>query len=157
MKGIFSVLVENKDGVLSQIAGLFARRGYNIDSLAVGETDKHDVSSMTIVSTADARTIDQIEKHLNKKLDIIKVRRLDEAKSVSLEMMLIKVSYTVQNRSSLIELCSVMGAKIMNVSAKSIMIEIHNTPDVVAEFLELLRSFGILEVQRTGTISMAKS
>ena len=69
MKGIFSVLVENKDGVLSQIAGLFARRGYNIDSLAVGETDKHDISSMTIVSTADQRTIDQIEKHLNKKLD----------------------------------------------------------------------------------------
>ena len=155
MKGIFSVLVENKDGVLSQIAGLFARRGYNIDSLAVGETDKHDVSSMTIVSTADARTIDQIEKHLNKKLDI-KVRRLDEAKSVSLEMMLIKVSYTAQTRSSLIELCSVMGAKIMHISAKSIMIEIHNTPDVVGEFLELLKSFGILEVQRTGTISMAK-
>ena len=109
MKGIFSVLVENKDGVLSQIAGLFARRGYNIDSLAVGETDKHDISSMTIVSTADQRTIDQIEKHLNKKLDVIKVRRLDEAKS-----------------------------------------------DVIGEFLDLLKSFGILEVQRTGTISMAK-
>ena len=156
MKGIFSVLVENKDGVLSQIAGLFARRGFNIDSLAVGETDKHDVSSMTIVPTADQRTIDQIEKHLNKKLDVIKVRRLEEAKSVSLEMMLIKVSYTAQTRSSLIELCSVMGAKIMHISAKSIMIEIHNTPDAVGEFLELLKSFGILEVQRTGTISMAK-
>ena len=112
---------------------------------------------MTIVSTADARTIDQIEKYLNKKLDVIKVRRLDEVKSISLEMMLIKVSYTAQNRASLIELCSVMGARIMNVSAKSIMIEIHNTPDTVAEFLELLKSYGILEVQRTGTISMAKS
>ena len=71
MKGIFSVLVENKDGVLSGISGLFARRGFNIDSLAVGETEKHDVSSMTIVSTGDQRTIDQIEKHLNKKLDVI--------------------------------------------------------------------------------------
>jgi acetolactate synthase-1/3 small subunit len=111
---------------------------------------------MTIVSTADQRTIDQIEKHLNKKLDVIKVRRLDETKSVSLEMMLVKVSYNAQNRSSLIELCSVMGAKVMHVSAKSFMIEIHNTPDVVGEFLELLRNFGILEVQRTGTISMAK-
>ncbi len=156
MKGIFSVLVENKDGVLSQIAGLFARRGFNIDSLAVGETDKKDISSMTIVSTADQRTIDQIEKHLNKKMDVIKVRRLEEAKAVSLEMMLVKVAYTAQNRSSLIELCSIMGAKIMHVSGKSIMVEIHNTPDVVGEFLELLRSFGILEVQRTGTISMAK-
>ncbi len=156
MKGIFSVLVENKDGVLSQIVGLFSRRGFNIDSLAVGETDKHDVSSMTIVSTADMRTIDQIEKQLNKKLDVIKVRRLDEAKAISLEMMLVKVAYNAQNRSSLIELCSVMGAKVMHVSAKAFIIEIHNTPDVVGEFLELLRSFGILEVQRTGTISMAK-
>ena len=156
MKGIFSVLVENKDGVLSQIARLFARRGFNIDSLAVGETDKHDVSSITIVSTGDQRTIDQIEKHLNKKLDVIKVRRLDETKSVSLEMMLIKISYNMQNRSSLIELCSVMGAKIIHVSAKAVMAEIHNTPDVVEEFLELVRSYGILEVQRTGTISMSK-
>lgn len=156
MKGIFSVLVENKDGVLSSIAGLFARRGYNIDSLAVGETDKHDVSSMTIVSTGDARTIDQIEKHLNKKMDVIKVRRLDETRAVSLEMMLVKVSCTAANRAPLIELCSVMGAKIMHVSSKTIMVEIHNTPDAVEEFLELLRSFGIMEVQRTGTISMAK-
>ena len=77
MKGIFSVLVENKDGVLSQISGLFARRGFNIDSLAVGETERHDISSMTIVSTGDQRTVDQIEKHLNKKLDVIKVRRLE--------------------------------------------------------------------------------
>ena len=156
MKGIFSVLVENKDGVLSGISGLFARRGYNIDSLAVGETDKHDVSSMTIVSTGDERTIDQIEKQLNKKPDVIKVRRLEESRAVELEMMMIKVSYSATNRASLIELCSVMGAKIMHVSAKSIMIEIHNTPDVVGEFLELLKTFGILEVQRTGTISMAK-
>ena len=82
MKGIFSVLVENKDGVLSQISGLFARRGFNIDSLAVGETERHDISSMTIVSTGDQRTVDQIEKHLNKKLDVIKVRRLEETRSV---------------------------------------------------------------------------
>ena len=157
MKRIYSVLVENRAGVLCKVAGLFWRRCFNIDSLAVGETEDHAVSNMTIVSSGDQRTLEQIEKQLNKKLDVIKVRRLDEVKSVSLEMMLIKVSYTVQNRSSLIELCSVMGAKIMNVSAKSIMIEIHNTPDVVAEFLDLLRSFGILEVQRTGTISMAKS
>ena len=88
MKGIFSVLVENRDGVLSGISGLFARRGFNIDSLAVGETDNHEISSMTIVSTGDQRTIDQIEKQLNKKVDVIKVRRLSEARSVCLEMML---------------------------------------------------------------------
>nr|WP_027871299.1 acetolactate synthase small subunit [[Eubacterium] cellulosolvens] len=157
MKGIFSVLVENKDGVLSGIAGLFARRGYNITSLAVGETERHDVSSMTVVSNGDARTIDQIEKHLNKKLDVIKVRRLDESKSIELEMMLIKVAYNMTNRASLIELCSVMGARIAHVSPKNMVIEMHSAPDTIVEFIELVRSFGILEVQRTGTIAMSKS
>uniref|UniRef100_I5AU37 Acetolactate synthase small subunit n=1 Tax=Eubacterium cellulosolvens (strain ATCC 43171 / JCM 9499 / 6) TaxID=633697 RepID=I5AU37_EUBC6 len=156
MKGIFSVLVENKDGVLSGIAGLFARRGYNITSLAVGETERHDVSSMTVVSNGDARTIDQIEKHLNKKLDVIKVRRLDESKSIELEMMLIKVSYNMTNRASLIELCSVMGARIAHVSPKNMVIEMHAAPDTIVEFIDLVRSFGILEVQRTGTIAMSK-
>ena len=157
MKGIFSVLVENKDGVLSSIAGLFARRGFNIDSLAVGETEQKDVSSITIVSTGDQRTIDQIEKQLNKKLDIIKVRRLNEAKAVMLEMMLIKVAYSATNRSSLIETCQVMGASIMKVSPKYMLIEYHQTPEMVHDFIELVRPFGILEVQRTGVISMDKS
>lgn len=157
MKGIFSVLVENKDGVLSSIAGLFARRGYNISSLAVGETEQHDVSSMTIVSKGDARTIDQIEKHLNKKVDVIKVRRLEETKCISLEMMLIRVSYSATSRSSLIELCAVMGAKIVHVSPKSMVIELHADPDTIEEFIELVRPFGILEVQRTGTIAMSRN
>ena len=156
MKGIFSVLVENRDGVLSGISGLFARRGYNIDSLAVGETEQRDVSSMTIVSTGDARTIDQIEKHLNKKLDVIKVRRLDESRSIMLEMLLVKVGYTMGNRASLIELCNVMGAKIMHLSPKAMVIEMHSDPERVEEFIELVRTFGILELQRTGTIAVAK-
>ena len=157
MKGIFSVLVENKEGVLSAISGLFARRGYNIDSLAVGETDDRSVSSMTIVSTGDQRTIDQIEKQLNKKVDVIKVRRLDEAKSISLEMMLVKVSCTPANRSSLIELCQITGAKIMHVSPKHIILELHNTPDFIENFIELVRTYGIVEIQRTGTISLEKN
>ena len=156
MKGIFSVLGENKDGVLSGISGLFARRGYNIDSLAVGETERKDVSSMTIVSTGDQRTIDQIEKHLNKKVDVIKVRRLDEPRCVELETMLIKVSYSQTNRSSLIELCSVMGAKIRHVSAKNMVILLTEEPDTINEFIELVRSLGILELQRTGVIAMSK-
>jgi acetolactate synthase-1/3 small subunit len=157
MRGIFSVLVENKDGVLSQISGLFARRGFNIDSLAVGETERRDISSMTIVSTGDTRTIDQIEKQLNKKVDVIKVRRLDEAKCIEMEMMLIKVSYNATNRSSLIEICSVMGAKIMHVSNKHLLIEIHDSPEVVENFINLVRPFGIVEVQRTGTVAMSKN
>ena len=157
MRGIFSVLVENKDGVLSQISGLFARRGFNIDSLAVGETERRDISSMTIVSTGDTRTIDQIEKQLNKKVDVIKVRRLDEAKCIEMEMMLIKVSYNATNRSSLIEICSVMGAKIMHVSNKHLLIEIHDSPEVVENFINLVRPFGIVEVQRTGTVAISKN
>lgn len=157
MKGIFSVLVENKEGVLSAISGLFARRGYNIDSLAVGETDDRSVSSMTIVSTGDQRTIDQIEKQLNKKVDVIKVRRLDEAKSISLEMMLVKVSCTPANRSSLIELCQVTGAKIMKVSSKFLLLEYHAEPEGVEDFIDLIKSYGILDIQRTGTISLSKT
>jgi len=157
MRGIFSVLVENKDGVLSGISGLFARRGFNIDSLAVGETEKRDVSSMTIVSTGDSRTIDQIEKQLNKNVDVIKVRRLEETRSVELEMMLIRVSCSPTSRSSLIELCSVMDAKIMHVNAKSMMIKLDADPGRILEFIDLLRPYGILEIQRTGTIAMAKA
>lgn len=157
MKGIFSVLVENKEGVLSAISGLFARRGYNIDSLAVGETDDRSVSSMTIVSTGDQRTIDQIEKQLNKKVDVIKVRRLDEAKSISLEMMLVKVSCTAANRSSLIELSQITGAKIMKVSPKFLLLEYHAEPEGVEDFIDLIKSYGILDIQRTGTISLSKT
>lgn len=157
MRGIFSVLVENKDGVLCQISGLFARRGFNIDSLAVGETERHDVSSMTIVSTGDSRTIDQIEKQLNKKIDVIKVRRLDEARCIEMEMMLIKVSYNATTRASLIEVCNMMGAKIMHVSPKNVVVEIHDTPEVVENFIDLVRPFGIVEVQRTGTVAMGKN
>ena len=89
MKGIFSVLVENKAGVLSKTAGLFARRGFNIDSLAVGETDDRDISSMTIISTGDERIMEQIEKQLNKKIDVIKVRRFAENKCVTRELLMI--------------------------------------------------------------------
>jgi acetolactate synthase-1/3 small subunit len=154
MKGIFSVLVENRDGVLSGISGLFARRGFNIDSLAVGETDNHEISSMTIVSTGDQRTIDQIEKQLNKKVDVIKVRRLTEAKSICLEMMLIKVAYNATSRSSIIELCQITGAKIMKVTPKHLTLEYHAPTDEVEDFIQMLKSFGIAEVQRTGTIAM---
>lgn len=156
MKGIFSVLVENKDGVLSAVSGLFARRGFNIDTLAVGETDNHDVSSMTITSTGDQRTIDQIEKQLNKNVDVIKVRRLSEIKSVCLEMILVKAAYNMTNRSSLIELCQISGARIMKVAPKYLLLEYHSDPDGVEDFIHLLRSYGIIEIQRTGTIAMEK-
>ena len=156
MKGIFSVLVENKDGVLSAISGLFARRGFNIDSLAVGETDNHEISSMTIISTGDQRTIDQIEKQLNKKVDVIRVRRLNASRSICLEMMLVKVAYNASNRSQLLELCQITGAKIMKGMPKHLMIEYHADPEGVEDFIQMLKSYGISEIQRTGPIAMEK-
>ena len=156
MKGIFSVLVENRDGVLSSISGLFARRGFNIDSLAVGENDHHEISSMTIISTGDQRTIDQIEKQLNKKVNVIRVRRLNEAKSICLEMMLVKVAYNASNRSQLIELCQITGAKIMKVMPKHLLLEYHSDPEGVEDFIQMLKSYGISEIQRTGPIAMEK-
>ena len=156
MKHTLSVLVENHAGVLSRVSGLFARRGFNIDSLAVGTTTDPGVSCITIVADDKENAIEQIEKQLNKLIDVIKVKDFTPEGIISRELMLIKVSYSATNRSSLIELCSVMGAKIVHVSPKSMVIEFHAAPDVLTDFIELVRSFGILELQRTGTICMAK-
>lgn len=105
--------MENRSGVLSKVAGLFARRCYNIDSLTVGETDDPTVSCMTIVSSGDDRTIEQIEKQLNKKLDVIKVKTFDETQSISRELMLLKVKYNKNNRRDILETCEVMKAQIV--------------------------------------------
>ena len=156
MKHTLSVLVENHAGVLSRVSGLFARRGFNIDSLAVGTTTDPGVSCITIVADDKENAIEQIEKQLNKLIDVIKVKDFTPEGIISRELMLIKVSYSAANRSSLIELCSVMGAKIVHVSPKSMVIEFHAAPDVITDFIELVRSFGILELQRTGTICMSK-
>ena len=102
MKRIYSVQVENRSGVLCKVAGLFSRRCFNIDSLAVGETDDPAVSCMTIVSSGDARTIEQIEKQLNKKLDVIKVKTFDEMGSISRELLLMKVKYNKKDRKSVV-------------------------------------------------------
>ena len=116
MKKIYSVLVENRSGVLAKVAGLFSRRCFNIDSLAVGETDDPKVSCMTIVSSGNERTIEQIEKQLNKKLDVIKVKTFNEENSISREMMLMKVKYNKSNRRDIMEICEIMKAQIGDMS-----------------------------------------
>ena len=112
MKRIYSVLVENRSGVLCKVAGLFWRRCFNIDSLAVGETEDKNVSNMVIVSSGDRRTLEQIEKQLNKKLDVIKVKTFDETESINRELMLVKVRYNRSNRKDIMENCEIMDAKI---------------------------------------------
>ncbi len=155
-KRIYSVLVENRSGVLSKVAGLFSRRSYNIDSLAVGETDDASVSCMTIVSTGDERTLEQIEKQLNKKLDVIKVKTFEEHQSVSRELMLCKVKYNKNNRRDIMEICEIMKAEIVDMSKHYLMIQICSTPEKTRLLLTMLQSISIVEVARTGTLALLK-
>lgn len=156
MKKIFSVQVENRAGVLWKVAGLFSRRCYNIDSLAVGETDNNDVSVMTIVSSGDEHTMEQIEKQLNKKIDIIKVKTFTEANSISRELMMIKVRYTKDNRSDIIEICNVLNANVLDMSASSLFIQLCDTPEKIELLIQMLAPYGIVEMARTGTLALPK-
>lgn len=156
MKRIYSVLVENRAGVLAKVAGLFWRRCFNIDSLAVGETDRSDVSNMIIVSSGDARTLEQIEKQLNKKLDVIKVKTFDEQEAVSRELMLIKLKYNRDNRRDIIENCEICGALIVDMSRNLMTVQMCDTPERVQIFLDSMRSVSIVEITRTGTLALSK-
>ena len=156
MKRIYSVLVENRSGVLCKVAGLFSRRCFNIDSLAVGETDDPTVSVMTIVSSGDVRTIEQIEKQLNKKLDVIKVKTFPESQSISRELMLVKVKYNRNNRRDILEICEIMKADIIDMSKTNLMIQICDEPEKIKLFINMLASISIVEIARTGTLALSK-
>ena len=156
MKRIYSVLVENRSGVLCKVAGLFSRRCYNIDSLAVGETDDPMVSCMTIVSSGDQRTIEQIEKQLNKKLDVIKVKTFDESHGISRELMLVKVKYNRNNRRDIMEICDILKAEIMDMSKSQMIIQICDIPEKIQLFMSMMKSVSIVEVARTGTLALPK-
>ncbi len=155
-KRIYSVLVENRSGVLCKVAGLFSRRCFNIDSLAVGETDDPDVSCMTIVSNGDERTIEQIEKQLNKKLDVIKVKTFDDSQSISRELMLVKIKYNKNNRRDIMEICEIMKAQIVDMSKHYMMIQICDSPEKIKLLLNMFQSISIVEVARTGTLALMR-
>ena len=155
-KKIYSVLVENRSGVLSKVAGLFSRRNFNIESLAVGETDAKDVSCMTIVSSGDQHTIEQIEKQLNKKLDVIKVKTFDESQVIARELMLIKVKYNKTNRRDVMEICDIMKAQIVDMSKHFMMIQLCDIPERTSLMISMLQSISIVEVARTGTLALGK-
>ena len=154
MKKIYSVLVENRSGVLCKVAGLFSRRCFNIDSLAVGETDDKAVSCMTIVSSGDKRTMEQIEKQLNKKLDVIKIRSFENWQAVARELCLVKVRYNRSNKMEIMATCSLAGAQIVDSSKNMMLIQICDTPEKVQAMLELLHGVSIVEVARTGTLAL---
>ncbi len=156
MKKIYSVLVENRSGVLFKVAGLFSRRCFNIDSLAVGETDNQDVSCMTIVSSGDQKTFEQIEKQLNKKLDVIKVKTFNESNSISRELMLIKVKYNKSNRRDIMEICDIMKAEIVDMSKNMMLIQMCDLPERTQLLIDMFASVSIVEVARTGTLALQK-
>ncbi|NLF34964.1 MAG: acetolactate synthase small subunit [Clostridiales bacterium] len=156
MKQTISVLVENRAGVLNRITGLFSRRAFNIESLAVGVTDDKSVSRITIIVDNGNNEVEQVEKQLNKLVEVIKVRTLEENNLIGRELMLIKVSANTKTRQDISNLCQIMGARISDISAASMTLEISDTPERVDLFESLLRSFSILEVARTGVIAVQR-
>jgi acetolactate synthase-1/3 small subunit len=156
MKQTISVLVENQAGVLNKITGLFSRRAFNIESLAVGVTDDPTISRITIIVDSGNSVVEQVEKQLNKLVDVIKVRTLDENKMIGRELMIIKVSCTTKTRVDIMNVCQIMGAKIADVSPTTMTLELSDTGDRLELFQSLLRPFSILEVARTGLIAVQK-
>lgn len=156
MNKIFNVLVENRSGVLCKVAGLFSRRCFNIDSLAVGETDSPEVSCMTIVSNGTAQTLEQIEKQLNKKLDVIKIKTYEPHQAITRELMLVKVKYNKNNRREIMEICEVMKADIVDMSKTMMIIQICDIPERIKLFISMLNQISIVEVARTGTLALPK-
>ncbi len=155
-KHILSVLVENHAGVLSRVAGLFSRRGFNIDSLAVGITDDPDISRMTIVVDGDDYTVEQVSKQLNKLIDVIKIKQLDSSNSVTRELTLLKVNATATTRAEIIQLVEIFRAKIIDVSANTLTIEASGDSEKVSALEGMLKQFGIREAVRTGIIAIER-
>lgn len=155
-KYTLSVLVENHAGVLSRVAGLFSRRGFNIDSLAVGVTENPDISRMTIVVDGDEYTVEQVSKQLNKLIDVIKIKRLDKHESITRELSLIKVAANASTRSEIVQLVEIFRAKIVDVSKNTLTIEASGSGDKVQALEDLLKPFGIKEIVRTGTIAIER-
>ena len=156
MKHVLSVLVENQAGVLNKITGLFSRRGFNIESLAVGITDDISISRITMIVDSGNNAVEQVEKQLNKLICVIKVKQLDENSLTGKEFILIKVAANGKTRRDIKDTCDIMNAKINDISATTITVELADTPDKVALFQEMLRPFGILEVARTGLIAVER-
>ncbi len=156
MEHIISVLVENRFGVLAHIAGLFSGRGFNIDSLAVGETHDPSISRMTIVVRGDDSVVEQILKQLNRLVDVITVQDLTEQSFIERELMLVKVETSAQTRSEVIEIADIFRTKIVDVQQGSMTIEASGSADKLMALLDLLAPYGIKELVRTGRIGLAR-
>lgn len=156
MQYTLSILVENQAGVLSKISGLFSRRAFNIDSLAVGVTADPTVSRITVVANGDEYVVEQLEKQLNKLIPVIKVKRLAQGEFISRELCLIKVHCSAKKRFELIKIADIMDAKIVDVAADTVTFEYCESADKIATLTDLLKPYGIREIVRTGTIAIDK-
>jgi acetolactate synthase-1/3 small subunit len=156
MRHTISVLVENKFGVLTRVAGLFSGRGFNIDSLNVAPTHDPTVSRMTIVTRGDDKTVDQIVKQLDKLVDTIEVIDFREGEYVDRELVLIKVGVNAASRAEVMQITDIFRAKIIDVQPQSLTIEITGDESKVEKFIELMRAFGILDLTRTGRVALPR-
>ena len=156
MKHTIAVIVENKSGVLTRIAGLFSRRSFNIDSLSVGATENPDYSRMTITVQGDRDVLEQVIKQLSKLINVIRVSELDPGESIERELAIIKVSADKESRSEIMQIVNIFRAKIIDVSHRSMIIEVTGDEEKIDAIVQLLRQFGIKEIARTGKVSMVR-
>lgn len=157
MRHTISVLVENKFGVLTRVAGLFSGRGYNIDTLNVAPTNEPNTSRMTIVTRGDDATLEQIVKQLNKLPDVLKVDDFSENQFIDRELVLIKVSVDSKSRAEVMQMTDIFRAKIVNVQPKTLTIEITGNESKIEKFLTLMKTFGVLDLTRTGKVALPRS
>jgi len=156
MKQVISVLVENQSGTLNKITGLFSRRGFNIDSLAVSVTEEESISRITMIVDTGNNAVDQLEKQLNKLVCVLKLKRLDTGSYCGRELVLIKVATTQKTRREITDICDIMNGKISDISLNTITVELSDSPDRIDLFLEMLKPYGIMEIARTGLIAVQK-
>ena len=156
MKHTISVLVEDEAGVLSRIAGLFARRGFNIESLAVGPAEQVGISRLIMVVPGDDSVVEQLIKQLYKLINVLKVQDISEKPCVERELMLVKVNATASNRAEVIQLVQIFRARIVDLSEDSLTIEVVGDPGKMVAIIQMLNKFGIREVARTGTIALIR-
>ncbi len=153
---VVSVIVENEPGILSRVAGLFSRRGYNIISLSVGETDTPKISRMTIVVSGDHQIVEQIKKQLQKLIDVITVEELQPETSVFRELALIKVAVTDQTRPSILEVVEVFRGKVIDIATESLTIELTGDQGKISAFVNLMNQYGVKEMARTGLTALTR-
>jgi len=156
MKHVIMALVQNKPGVLAHVAGMFAARGFNIDSLVVGRTDDPELSRMTIVAVGDDRVLEQIRKQLGKIVTVVKIRDFESASYVERDLMLVTVHAPADKRAEVVELVNLFRGRVVDVGRKSLMIELSGTEEKIEAFTDLVRPFGIGELARTGVIAMRR-